>query len=203
MSQGEIILTDKLKDLTWEPPEERQSEQNQRGGNDQVVTFGRPFWRIRASYDGLDDAGYRALTAWLARRKGSRVTFTAFRPSRRRPLLAPALTNSGLTVVAVNVSGGTVTIGGVGTTAISAGDMVGFYTTAGGYWVGEATAAASPSGGQVIIPVHPYPQAAHASTPNPRLFEALGEFKLVGRPQNTERPTKRHSVSFEAIQVVR
>lgn len=203
MSQGEIILTDKLKELTWSPPEERQSEAASRGGNDQVVTFGRPFWRLRATYQNLDDTAYRYLTAWLARRKGSRVTFTCPRLQRRGPLLAPAISNAGLSVVSVDIAAGTVRIGGVGTTTISPGDMVSYYTAALGYWVGEATATAVPSSGQVVIPVHPYPQTPHASLAAPRLYEALGEFKLVGRPQNTEPHTKRHGVSFEAVQVVR
>ena len=203
MSQGELILTDKLKEMSWQSPEERQSDPSSFGGNDQVIIYGRPFWRIRFIYDQLNDASYRALTAWLARRKGSRVTFTSPRLDRRRPLLAPSLTNTGLSVVSVNISAGTVTIGGVGTTQISAGDMVSFYTAASGYWIGEATANAAPSGGQVVIPVHPYPQTPHATLAAPRLYEPLGEFKLAGQPQNTSRHTKRASVAFEAIQVVR
>lgn len=202
MSQGELILTDKLKELTWSPPEERQSDNPERGGDAQVFTFGRPFWRLRAVYDNLDDNGYRELTAWLARRKGSRVSFTCPRLQRRRPRLAPAITNAGLSVVSIDIAASTVRIGGVGTTQISAGDMVSFYTAALGYWIGEATANAAPSAGQVTIPVHPYPQTHHATLAAPRLFEAFGEFQLVGRPQNTER-LKRHSVAFEAIQVVR
>lgn len=203
MSQGELILTDKIKEMTWLAPEERQSEASQFGGNDQVITYGRPFWRMRVTYDQLNDAGYRALTAWLARRKGSRVTFTSPRLDRRAPLLAPAISNTGLSVVSVNIAAGTVTLGGVGTTQISAGDMVSFYTAALGYWVGEATANAAPSAGQVVIPVHPYPQTQHATLAAPRLYEARGEFKLAGPAQNTSRFTKRASVSFEAVQVVR
>lgn len=203
MSQGELILTDKIKEMTWSPPEERQSEQSTVGGNDQVITFGRPFWKMRVVYDQLNDVGHRALTSWLARRKGSRVTFTSPRLDRRRPLLAPAMSNAGLSVVSIDIAAGTVTIGGVGTTQISAGDMVGYYTAAAGYWIGEATANAAPSSGQVVIPVHPYPQTQHASLAAPRLYEPFGEFKLVGQVQNTSRHTKRASVSFEAIQVVR
>jgi len=203
MSQGEFILSNYLKELTWSPPEERQSDADQRGGSGQVITFGRPYWRIRFIYDNQNDAAYRAQTAWLARRKGSRVTFTANRPGMRKPLLAPGMTNEGLSVVAVNIAAGTVTIGGLGTNPISAGDMLSYYTANSGYWVGQALADAAPVTGQAVISVHPPPQTPHASTPVPRLVDAIGEFKLVGRIQNTERHTRRASVSFEAVQVVR
>lgn len=203
MSQGEIFLTDKLKSLIWFPPEERQTSYAMRGGNDDIITLGRPFWRISAEYENLDATAFRLLRSWLTRRMGSRVTFTAFDPSARAPLLAPSLTNTGLGVSAISIASSTVTISGVGSTVISPGDKVSFYTANLGYWCGEATATASPSGGSVVIPVHPYPQTPHASTPSVRLLEALAEFKIAGLPRNTGRHTKRNSVSFEAVQVVR
>jgi len=203
MSAGEFIITDKLKSIVWPSPSERQSAYTVRGGNDDVITLGRPYWGpISFVYENLDKTTYRALTAWLARRKGARVSFTAARISRRAPLLAPNMTNAGLGVASVNISAGTVNLTGLGSNTLSPGDMVGFSTAASGYWLGETLATAVPSGGNATVSVWPYPQTPHA-TPNVRLFEALGEFKLASLPRNSERAEGRASVSFDAVQVVR
>lgn len=204
MSAGEAIISDRLKELTWTLVE-RQSAAETRDGGGAVVTWGRPYWTIRARYEfgPQDDAAHRALTAWLSRRKGARVSFTAYRADRPAPVLAPGITNSGLGVSAVSISNGTVTLTGLGSTQISPGDMVGFYTASSGYWVGEATASASPSGGTATVSVWPYPQAPHGSTPNVRLLQALGEFQLIGPPSLSETSERRRAVAFEAKQVVR
>lgn len=203
MANGELLPTDGLRELTWSPPIERQSGLETRSGFGQTLLLGRPFWRLRASYVFQNDLKYRLMTAFLARRQGARYTFLAPRISRRAPALAPSLTNAGLGVASVDIANGTVTFTGVGTTVITPGDMCGFYTAALGYWVGEATAVATPTGGVVTIPVHPYPQNHHLTTPNARLKEALGEFKLSGVPNTSETYDGKRAISFEAIQYVR
>lgn len=201
MSAGELILTDCLKECTWSLMH-RQSDAETRANGGSVVTFGRPFWVIRARYDNMDDSTFRALTAWIARRDRSRVTFTAWRADRPALTLNSAISNSGLGVSAVDASASTVSLTGLGSNVISPGDMVGFSTLAGGYWVGEATALATPSGGAATVSVKPYPQTPHG-TPNVRLLKALGEFQLVGEPSISEPSSRIRSVEFSARQVIR
>lgn len=201
MSAGELILTDCLKELTWRISE-RQSDPETRENGGQVVTFGRPYWTLNARYEGLDDQGFRALSAWIARRKRARVSFTAWRTDRPTPYLNPAMTNTGLGVSAVSISGGTVSLTGLGSNVISPGDMVGFSTLAGGYWVGEATATATPTAGAATVNVWPYPQTPHG-TPNVRLQKALAEFQLMSEPDLSEPSTRLRSLSFSARQVIR
>lgn len=201
MSAGEAFLTDCLKTCTWSLAE-RQSEAETRENGGSVVALGRPYWVIDAQYENLDDAGFRALTAWLARRKRSRVSFTAWRPDRPALLLNSSISNSGLGVSAVSISGATVSLTGLSTNVISAGDMLGFSTLAGGYWVGMATANATPSAGAATVSVWPPPQTPHG-TPSVRLNKPLGEFQLVGDPSMSEPSSRNRSLSFSARQVIR
>jgi hypothetical protein len=201
MSAGELFLTDKLKECTW-TLNERQSEAETRENGGQVVSLGRPFWSLNARYENLTDSDFRTLTAWLARRKKSRVSFTAWRPDRPALALNSSITNSGLGVSAVNISGGTVSLTGLSTNVISPGDMIGFSTLAGGYWVGEATATATPSGGAATVSVWPYPQTPHG-TPAVRLLKALGEFQIVGEPMLREPSNRVRSLDFNGRQIIR
>lgn len=201
MSAGELMLTDCLKDCTWELMG-RQSDPETRSNGGAVVTYGRPYWVIRARYENYDDAFSRLLSAWVARRERARVSFTMWRPDRPTTLLNPAITNSGLGVSSVSAGASTVSLTGLGSNVISPGDMIGYSTLAGGYWVGEATATATPSGGNATVSVKPYPQSPHG-TPNVRLLKALGEFQLVGEPSRSEPSSRNRSLEFTARQVIR
>lgn len=202
MSAGEFIITDRLKECTW-TLNERQSEAETRENGGQVVSLGRPYWSLNMRYENLENDGFRTLTAWLARRKRSRVSFTSHRADRPAPQLDPTrISNSGLGVSAIDISTGTVSLTGMGTTVISPGDMISFITLAGGYWVGEATATAIPTAGAATINVWPYPQTPHG-TPNVRLYYALGEFQIVGEPSIREPSSRIRSVEFSARQVIR
>lgn len=201
MSAGELFLTDKLKECTW-TLNERQTDAETRENGGQVVALGRPFWSLTARYENLTDTDFRTLTAWLARRKRSRVSFTAWRPDRPALALNSSITNSGLGVSAVSISGGTVSLTGLSTNVISPGDMIGFSTLAGGYWVGMATATATPTAGAATVNVWPYPQTPHG-TPNVRLLKALGEFQLIGEPSIREPSSRVRSLEFTARQVIR
>ena len=203
MSAGENFLTDCLKDCSWSLME-RQSDAETRENGGSVVTSGRPYWVMTARYENLDDAGFRALTAWIARRKRSRVSFTAWRTDRPTTLLNPAITNTGLGIggAGVDIAAATVPLTGLGSNVISPGDMLGFSTLAGGYWVGMATATATPTAGAATVSVWPYPQTPHG-TPNVRLLKALGEFQLVSEPSISEPSSRLRSLEFQARQVIR
>lgn len=200
MAQGEILLFDKLKELTWNLVEVTSAPRSRFGGG-QVITYGEPYWTISGRYEGLSESDFRALSALFIRRAGPRYTFTAYRPSMQAPLLAPFMSNSGLGISGVSRSGATVSMTGLGSNVISAGDMLGYYTANSGYYVGQATALATPSGGAATIAVWPPPQTPHA-TPQARLKQALGEFQIVSS-QPSEPYSKRYSLSFEAEQVIR
>lgn len=203
MSAGEIFLTDGLKECTWTLME-RQSDPETRENGGAVVTFGRPFWVMSARYDNLSETAFRLLSAWIARRKRSRVTFTAYRPDRPATLLNPAITNSGLGVSAVSIENATVSLTGLGSNVISPGDMISFYTATGGYWVGMATATATPTAGAATVSVWPPPQTPSTSpSPAVRLLQALGEFQLTGEPALSEPSSRVRSVEFTARQVIR
>lgn len=201
MSAGELILTDCLKDCSW-ALQEMQTSPMSRSGGAPVVSFGRPFWTLRARYENLSESAFRELTAWISRRQRSRYSFTAWRPDRPTTALNSSITNSGLGISSVSIGGGTVGLTGLGTNVISPGDMLGFSTLAGGYWVGEALATATPTAGAATVSVWPYPQTPHG-TPNVRLLKALGEFQLDGTPDVTENADRTRSVSFTATQVIR
>lgn len=202
MSIGEIILTDCLKECTWQLIE-RQSAAETRSNGGQVVSWGRPFWLLTARYENLSDQAFRALTAWIARRQGAVVPFTAYRADRPAPVLDPTrVTNSGLGVSAIDIEDSTVSMTGMGTTVISPGDMISFMGAASGRWIGEAIATATPTAGAATISVWPPPQTPHA-TPAARLYRALGDFQLAGEPTIREPSSRVRSLEFQARQVIR
>ena len=198
MSQGEIFLTDRLKDSSWVLAHRQSQPFGRQTG--QVITYGASYWMAQFRYENLSEAGLRALSAWLARRQGSRVTFTAYRPSRRSPA-SGATSNSGLGISSVNTAASTVAMTGLGA-ALAPGDMLSYFTAANGYYCGEVVSAGSISSGAQTLTVSPAPVAANG-TPQARVFEAVAEFQLVGQAQITEPHDKRYAVSFSARQVER
>ncbi len=198
MSAGEIFLTDRLKDASWSLAHRQSQPFGRQTG--QVITYGASYWLAQFRYENLSEAGLRALSAWIARRQGSRVTFTAFRPTRRRPANG-ASSNTGLGISAVNTSASTVSMTGL-SAALAPGDMLSYRTAVSGYYCGEVVAAGSFSSGAQTLTVSPAPVAANG-TPQARVFEALAEFQLDGQPQISEPHDRRYSVSFSARQVER
>lgn len=200
MSQGEIFLTDRLKDCSWTLAPRQSVPFGRQAG--QVISYGQPFWVAQFRYENLDEAGLRALSAWLARREGARVTFTAFRPTRKQPALGPSVSNSGITITSVSTAASTVTWNNL-PCALSPGDMLSYYTAAGGYFCGEIVAVEAIVGDAQTVTVKPAPVAVHASTPAPRIVQALAEFQLDGEAAISEPHDRRYAVSFTARQVER
>lgn len=196
----ELMPMEGLKEFSWWL-EENQSDLETNGNNGQVLEFGAPKWSARATFGSVNADVFRKLDAFIHRRKKALVTFTAFRPIMRAPLLNPSQSNSGLGLGTVDIENATIALTGLSAN-VSAGDMISYRTLANGYWIGQATADVARTGGNATVPVHPPPMAKHATTPAVRLFEALGEFKLVGTPQNTEQHLKRGTYSFTCVQHV-
>lgn len=201
MSNGELIPDIQIKEMAWDLPE-KQSSAESRSAFRQVNTLGEPSWTLRLRTTYLTQEQFRLWTAFLTRRRGERFSFTAWRKSRPGPLLGGVASDAALTVESIDAEAGTVTLGNTGTYSASPGDMVGYYTAGNGYWIGEVLAAAIASGGAVTLSVHPAPLTPHASTPAPRRLQALGEFKMIGRPEIMEMYDDRW-VAFQARQVVR
>lgn len=199
MSAGEIFLTDRLKECSWVLVPRQSVPFGRQAG--QVVTYGQPFWTAQLRYENLSETGLRALSAWIARREGARVTFTAFRPTRRRPSSGLS-SNSGLGISAVDTGASTISLTGLSTNAMQPGDMVSYFTAANGYFCGEVVSVGSLSAGAQTVTVRPAPVAAHAS-PQVRVVEALAEFQLDGEIAISEPHDRRYAVSFNARQVER
>lgn len=200
MSARELMPMDGLKEFTWTIAE-KQSELETLNNSGQVLEYGSPKWMARAVFGSMNRAVFQNLDAFISRRRGSLITFTAFRPLLRTPLLNPSQTNSGITIGTVDIGASTVVFGGLSAN-VKAGDMFSYRTAANGYWIGKAVNDVSLSAGSATVEVWPPPMAKHASAPAPRVFEALGEFKLVGAPQNTEQHIKRGTYSFQCEQYV-
>jgi hypothetical protein len=199
LSQGEIFLTDRLKDSSWNLAHRQSTPFGRQTG--QVITYGQPFWMATFRYENLSEAGLRSLSGWLARREGSRVTFTAFRPTRRKPA-GGATANTGVTIASIDVATGVIDLTGL-PHALQAGDMFSYYTAANGYHCGEISLVTGFGSGAQSIQTKPGPVTAHASSPAPRIVEALAEFQLEGQPQISEPHDRRYSVQFTARQVER
>jgi hypothetical protein len=198
LSQGEIFLTDRLKDSSWSLAHRQSVPFGRQTG--QVIVYGASYWMASFRYENLDEAGLRALSAWIARRQGARVTFTAYRPTRARPA-SGASSNAGLGISAVSTVNSTVAMTGLAG-ALAAGDMLSYFTAASGYYGGEVVSAGAISSGAQTLTVSPAPVAAHGS-PQARVFQALAEMQLEGEPNISEPHDKRYSVSFSARQVTR
>jgi hypothetical protein len=199
MSAGEIFLTDRLKDCSWTLIPRQSTPFGRQAG--QVVSYGQPYWAAQFRYENLDEAGLRALSAWLARREGARVTFTAYRPTRARPSSGLA-SNSGVGISAINTGASTISLTGLSTNAMAPGDMVSYFTAASGYYCGEVVSVGSLSSGAQTVTVKPAPVALNAS-PQVRIVEALAEFQIDGEAAISEPHDRRYGVSFSARQVER
>lgn len=200
MSQGEIFLTDRLKDCSWTLVPRQSVPFGRQTG--QVIRYGQPYWAAQFRYENLSETGLRAMSAWLARREGARVTFTAYRPTRARPLSGLS-SNSGIAIFDVSTANSTLSLSGLGSNAIAPGDMVSYYTAANGYYCGEVVSVSSLSSGNQTVTVSPAPVAINGSTPNVRLVQALAEFQLDGEATISEPHDRRYAVSFSARQVER
>jgi hypothetical protein len=202
VSSQELFPTNFLKLNSWYF-DEKQSGGDSRDGNGWVVELGTGLWMVTLRYENLTDAAMRALTAFVARRRGKAVTCTIVRTDRKAPLMAPSMTNSGLTVNSIDEDAKTVTMSGLGSNAISSGDMLSYKTNMNGFFIGEITADATPSSGVATLHVNTPPITPHASAPAPRLREAYGEFMMEGPPEILEPFDRRRIVGLKMKQVVR
>jgi hypothetical protein len=200
MSAGEIFLTDRLKDCSWSLVPRQSVPFGRQAG--QVISYGQPFWAASFRYENLDEAGLRAMSAWLSRREGARVTFTAYRPTRALPASGLA-SNTGLGISAISTAASTISLTGLSTNAMQPGDMVSYYTAASGYYCGEIVSVGALSAGAQTVTVRPAPVTVNVSTPAARVVQSLAEFQIDGEVSINEPHDRRYGVSFTARQVER
>lgn len=201
MSAGELIPCRGMVKADWEPIEQQAAPETLSGDAD-VLELGRGYWVVNFEFELPKREDFDAISAFLARRRGAAVTFTAPRFFRKLPRDLSITSDAGLSSVVINASGRTVTFTGVGSGDAYAGDMISYRTLANGYYIGQVQYNAEQSGGSVTMSVWPEPMTPHASTPSPRRIEALGEFKLDGLPKWSGEG-RRKKVSFKAKQVIR
>ena len=204
MSAQELILTDGLVTCEITPESPFQSASTTNSGASIVVEYGPTVrWRLRAAtHDSLSREDYGAWEAWIARRKGAAVSFTAYRLYRARPAgdAIIKVDNSKFSLSSISAANSTVTISTSTSVTFKPGDLLSYKAASGGYWLGMVTAKTNGAASQTIN-VTPAPVTAHAS-PDFRATRAIGEFRLDGAPRLVDDwKTKTRSVSFEAIQV--
>lgn len=194
MSAGEVMLTDRLKSCTWRLVE-RQTQQFARGGASAVIQIGEPYWLIDLVYENLGATEFRALSAWLARRRGALVTFSAFRADRPHPAnitAEPVATITSQDVSTIRVQAGPDLVG--------VGDMISYNAVSGGRFIGEVTNVVATGAGYADVNTVPLPPTPHG-TPVVQLVPAVGLFRLEPssvRITEVYEPKKR--VSFTARQ---
>lgn len=165
------------------------------------VSLGEPFWTIDVTVEVPKKSQSASLwRGFFARRQGVRKTFTANRsfnsfPSSRLPV------PQNISILNVDRSSSSVSLGGVSSNVFSAGDMISYFTLNNGYYVGEVESVSDASG-VVTLEVSPPPFVAHETTPVFRALKALGEFRLNG-PISPLETSSRLSWSFSATQVIR
>lgn len=186
MADYELILTTGLKKMTWLPQERATTPFAVGGGIN--VELGSPFFLIRCEYGpGLTLAEWKALRAWITRRRGSKSPFRAFHAMNRTP--------------AGGASSCTVSAGGGGPLTINMspaaqpGDFVAYDVAGGGRAIHEVLENISGSSFEV------FPPANKAGSGNPSCVDAAGDFRLDLSTLNmSETYDPKNTVSFQARQ---
>lgn len=189
-------ITDSLWELNF-----IQTERTIASGDNINLTIGQPYWTAEIRVETPTRQAKSLWRAWHAARQGSRVPLLISRAFSLIPR-GGSVNDTGLSVSSVHKANSTITLAGAGTYTAKPGDMISYYTDAGGYWVGEVTAEATASGGNVTIPVVPTPATPHATLARPRRMYAFGEFFLTGRTQRQETADPDY-FEFSARQIIR
>lgn len=203
MSVGEYWPERGVVSAEW-ADRHRQSLPAGLSGNSIAVDYGEPFWVVDFEVNMTARSELaRQWSAFIRRREGRKNTFTMNRPFQSFPFRGNVESDAGVSVSSINRGASTVTLSGVGSDYVAtAGDMIGFFTAASGYYVGEVTAEAIPSGNGVTLQVWPPPRPAHATAQGVRRIKALGEFRVVSAPSAAE-AFKSRSFRITAEQVIR
>ena len=182
-------------------PVNLQTERTIANGQSVSLTIGHPYWTASMRVETPTRQAKHVWRTWATSRQGARFPFLATRKFSAIPR-GGSLTDSGLSISAIHVANSTITLAGAGTYTAKIGDMISYYTAAGGYYLGEITAGGTAVAGAVTLSVWPYPKEPHATTARPRRMYPLGEFYLTGRLARTETHDPDY-MEFEARQIIR
>lgn len=203
MSAGELAPAFGIVHAEWTQNED-QTGLFANNGAAGILEIGDPFWTIDIKVVITSRAQFDEWDSFLARRGLRDLSFTMPRSLRRRPRDAGITSDAGLGVAGISAAASTVSFSGYGAgRQAHYGDMVGYRTLASGYWIGQVMAPATADGsGNITVSVWPRPVTPHASAPQPRRIDALGEFRLSKRPGKKE-AWNDWDFSFQAEQVLR
>lgn len=174
-------------------------------GNSVPVEMGEPFWTIEVEV-AVDKRSALAQQwrGFFARRRGKRITFTANRSFHSFPATR-ATQRPGARVIAHSREAGSIDIVNSRLDEITPGDMVGYLTELGGYYIGEVEGVALENPTVISIVktfVFPPPFAPKTEPEALRLYKPVGEFRLDAPAQPLE-TSSRLSWNFTATQIIR
>lgn len=199
MYDGELAPSYGIVEATWDRNENQTSLFSNEEGSD-VLEIGPPWWTIDVKVTITSRAHYDEWDSFLARRNGASNSFLIWRSLRVRPRDLLITSDASLLLSSVDAANSQISFTGYGAgREAHYGDMISYRTAANGYWVGQVVAPAVADGaGNITVSVWPAPRAPHATTPAPRRFNALGEFRVSD--QKKKEAYNNWDFSFEAVQ---
>ncbi len=199
MSVGELMPCAGLKFCDWRPQVSATRRFGRSAQSVSTVT-GPGYWVARIETGFLTLAQAREWSAFLSRREGDGVSFTAWRSWRTKPKGEMSIADGSIGVVP-SPGDNTLALSGVGNYTAQKGDMISYRTLKGGYYCGEVLQNAFSESNSITLNVWPRPVAAHA-TPEVKRVQALAEFYLLNSPPYFEDYSGR-SLVLEARQTDR
>ena len=183
----------------------RQNAPVSNAGDSVSIDHGEPYWTANVSVEVRKRSFLaREWSAFFARRQGSRNSFTMNRTFQSFPADRTPIPATPLNVTLARRSDGRLSSDDQshGDYRASVGDMVGYFTEAGGFYIGEIMNVDVSNAGALRTNVVPPPFPPHPTEANFRFVKAVGEFRLDGPPRATETHTRRRW-RFTAEQVIR
>lgn len=202
MFSRELAPSYGIIDASWERNENQTAQFSNEGDSD-VLEIGDPFWTIDVKVTITSREQFDEWDSFLARRNLSENSFLMWRSLRVRPRDLLITSDAGLILASVNEGSSQITLAGYGAgRQAHYGDMIGYRTAANGYYAAQVVAPATADGsGNITVSVWPRPMAPHDTTPDPRRFQALAEFRLLKKPKPKE-AWNDWDYRFEAQQVL-
>jgi len=191
-----------IVEAEWERNDNQTSLTGNRGDSD-VMEIGDPFWTIDVKVTITSREQFDEWDSFFARRKTSEASFLMWRSLRVRPRDLLITSDAGLGLASIDEANSQITLSGYGAgRQAHYGDMIGYRTAANGYYAVQVVAPATADGaGNITLSVWPRPWVPHVTTPDPRRFRALAEFKLTKKPKPKE-AWHEWDYRFEAQQVL-
>ena len=183
----------------------RQNTPVSNAGDSVSIDHGEPYWTADVSVEVRKrSALVKEWSAFFARRQGSRNSFTMNRTFQSFPADGTPIPATPPILTLARRSDGRLASGGGthGDYRPSLGDMLGYFTAANGFYIGEVEEVVTSNGNQFQVTVTPPPFPFHPTEGNFRFVKAVGEFRLDGPPRVTETHARRRW-RFSATQVIR